>query len=70
MSHWLTKEEMEDMTGYKRKADQVRWLQSNRIHHTVRADGWARVPVSAIEARSPVATAARGPNFDAIRRAS
>jgi hypothetical protein len=36
-------EELQDLTGAKRKADQVAWLRANRIPHFVGADGYAKV---------------------------
>ena len=69
MKIWLTEEEREQLTGYKRPGDQVRWLQENAIHHTVRADGWPMVPVSAIGKAAEAPVPPTGPRFDAIRRA-
>lgn len=62
----LTPEQIEQLTGYKQKAAQIRWLRTNGIRHYVRADGRANVPSSALEAPEPKRS---GPNLDAVRRA-
>lgn len=62
----LTEQEIQRLTGYKQKAAQVRWLQSNGVRHYVRADGRPNVPSSALDL--PKETRAK-PNLDAVRRA-
>jgi hypothetical protein len=61
----LTKQQLEELTGYRQKAAQVRWLQQNGIRHYIRADGHPNVPESAVDA--PESKRA-GPNLDAVRR--
>jgi hypothetical protein len=63
----LTSEQLEQLTGYRQKAAQVRWLQKNGVRHYVRADGHPNVPESALDA--PMTTR-NGPKLDAARRAS
>lgn len=36
---YLNQAELEVLTGYKRAADQVRWLEENGVPHTVNAQG-------------------------------
>lgn len=62
----LTAIELEELTGYRQKTAQVRWLQENGVLHYVRADGHPNVPDSALTA-PPVATRV-GPKLDAVRR--
>lgn len=62
----LTSQQIEQLTGYKQKAAQVRWLQKNGLRHYVRADGHPNVPASALDAPK---TERVGPNLDAVRRA-
>lgn len=61
----LSDESLEQLTGYRQKAAQIRWLQQNGVRHYVRADGRAVVTETALDA--PVANR-RGPNLDAVRR--
>lgn len=39
MAAFLTADEIHTLTGYKRPADQVRWLQDRGISHVVNARG-------------------------------
>ena len=36
-STFLDSEELRELTGYKRPADQIRWLQTNGVPHFVNA---------------------------------
>lgn len=62
----LTTKELENLTGYRQKAAQVRWLQKNGVRHYVRADGHPNVTEGALD--TPV-TSRSGPKLDAVRRA-
>lgn len=62
----LTPKELEELTGYRQKTAQVRWLQKNGVLHYVRADGHPNVPDSALGAPTPPRS---GPKLDAVRRA-
>lgn len=63
----LTPAQLVELTGYRQKSAQVRWLRENGVLHYVRADGHPNVPESALEA--PREPSRRGPNLAAVRRA-
>lgn len=67
MSLWLTREELAELTGYVQPAAQIRWLQKNGIHHTVRADGKPRVLPQALLPQGISGNPIVQPNFDAVR---
>lgn len=68
---FLTPEQLEDLTGLRQPAAQIRWLRANRITVYVRADGRPRVPVSELQRRAQPtdAGAPSQPNFEALREA-
>lgn len=35
----ITPTELQELTGYRRHAEQIRWLQRNGIRHFIRRDG-------------------------------
>lgn len=49
---FLTRDELQQLTGYKRAADQIRWLRERGVHFFVAATGRPSVPRAAIEGRS------------------
>lgn len=61
----LSPAQVEELTGYRQHAAQIRWLQRNGLQHYVRADGRPVVPECALSAPAPTR---KGPNLDAIRR--
>lgn len=64
---FLTADQLQELTGYRQAAAQIRWLKRQGITHYVRADGHPVVPISALseERSQPRAR----PNFAAIRTA-
>ena len=71
LAMFLTDDEIESLTGYKRPADQRRWLSSRGWAFEVRADGKNRVLIE--EATSRMLTRQRTgktqePDLDALRR--
>lgn len=62
---WLTKAEASDLTGYHQPSKQIAWLRRHRLRFFVAADGYPRIPRTAID--QPL-TERRGPNLDAIRK--
>lgn len=65
---FLSREELEELTERKRKADQVAWLRKHRIPFLVSASGHPRVSRSFVES---VLTGKRSvtepePNFEAL----
>lgn len=66
---FLNAEQLVDLTGYQRAAEQIRWLQAAGIRHFVRADGKPRVPVAAVAGAGLPAPALppQEPNFDGPR---
>lgn len=65
---FLTQQQIQELTGYRRKCEQVRWLRKNGIRHYVRADGHPTVPANALEA--PRQKVRAEPNLEAVQRAS
>lgn len=66
---FLTRKQLEELTGLVQPAAQIRWLQKNGVRHYIRADGHPRVPLTAID-REPAAAGAGtriGPDLDAVR---
>jgi hypothetical protein len=51
---FLTADDLEALTGYKKKALQRRWLADHGYRFEVRADGRAAVLASQVEARQGV----------------
>jgi len=63
----LTRDEVSDLTGLKKKSAQVKWLRQNGIRHWIAADGHPRVPRSVIESSDRPATTRRAePNLAAL----
>lgn len=60
---FLTRDELQQLTGYKRSADQIRWLRDRGVHFFVAATGRPSVPRAAIEGRSPGSRAAAEDDF-------
>jgi hypothetical protein len=56
---FLTADELEALTGYKKKALQRRWLVDHGYRFDVRADGRAAVLASQVEARQGVAVGSK-----------
>lgn len=65
---FLTAEQLQDLTGYRLAAYQVKWLRKAGIRHFVRADGKPRVPVSAVQDATPGRRAPVQPDFAALKR--
>lgn len=64
---FLNDKQLQELTGYRQPAAQIRWLQRQGITHYVRADNHPVVPVSALSGER--APARPRPNFAAIRTA-
>lgn len=47
----LTPDELRELTGYKRGADQMRWLRDNRWPFVVGGDGLPKVLRAVVETR-------------------
>lgn len=62
---FLTAAELNDLTGLKQGAAQVRWLRRNGIPHTIRVDGKPSVLSSAINPKS--SQPPRRPDFAALQ---
>ena len=62
---FLTAEQLEDLTGRKQPAAQIRWLRRNGVHHFVRADGHPRVLSDALRRRD-TEEVRPGPDFAAL----
>lgn len=48
---FLTRDEVRELSGYKRRSDQVRWLRDNRYPFELDKDGNPKVPRIAVETR-------------------
>ena len=48
---FLTKDELRELTGYKRASAQIRWLNKNGYSYAIGADGFPRVLYSFIHLR-------------------
>lgn len=64
---FLTPEQLEDLTGLKQAAAQIRWLQKNGVEHYVRADGQVRVVPAALEPARGDTRSVTKPNFEVLR---
>lgn len=53
---FLTKEEVRELTGYKRKTEQCRWLTEKRYPFEPDKGGWPKVPRMAVEVRFQIKT--------------
>lgn len=67
---FLTRQDLTDLTGYKRASLVCKWLAENRFRFEVGADGWPRVLVAQLEERQLSGTQRKGrsaePNFAAL----
>ena len=66
MSLFLTRDELEELTGYVRPSAQIRWLRENAVRHFVAAGGHPRVPRSEIDVQAPPARTVK-PDFEALK---
>ncbi|HEY1724001.1 MAG TPA: DUF4224 domain-containing protein [Steroidobacteraceae bacterium] len=62
---FLTREQLEELTGYRQPARQIGWLRKNGVQHFVRADGHPTVRADSIAPDRPTRTSIE-PNFDAL----
>ena len=67
----LTKDAVKELTGYRRKSEQKRWLRENGIVFLVGADGHPRVGCAEIEnkltdRKNTVKRKNLEPNFEAL----
>ena len=46
---WLTAEEIEYMTGFKRPSDQIEWLKKNKVRYAIARQKKPRVLQSHVE---------------------
>lgn len=53
---FLTRDELRDLSGYKRKSDIARWLKENRYPFELDKDEWPKVPRIAVETRFQIRT--------------
>lgn len=51
---FLTRDELRELSGYKRRSDIARWLQEQRYPFELDKDDWPKVPRMAVEARFQV----------------
>lgn len=51
---FLTKEEVRDLSGYKRRTEQAKWLRENGYPFELDKDGNPKVPRAAVESRFQV----------------
>lgn len=51
---FLTRDELRELSGYKRKSDQARWLREKRYPFELDKDGYPKVPRLAVETRFQV----------------
>lgn len=63
---FLTSEQLQELTGYRQAAAQVRWLRKNGVAHYVRSDGKPKVHEDAVRPKGISAAAPKGPNFAAL----
>lgn len=66
----LTPEDLADLTGYSRPAEQRRWLTQHSIRYADRRDGSIATTWGLVEAgmMGQAATATTEPNFKVLRR--
>lgn len=63
---FLTREQVIELTGYRMKSMQIRWLRDNGVRFFVARDGHPRVlPESLTEEKARARTR---PDFEALRR--
>lgn len=64
----LSREEIENLSGYQRPSKQIAWLRKHGIRFMVAADGYPRVLRREVESaeNQPLRT----PNLEALRRLS
>ncbi|WP_018871424.1 DUF4224 domain-containing protein [Thioalkalivibrio sp. ALgr3] len=46
---FLSREQVVELTGYRRPSAQIKQLRSQGVHYFVAADGYPRVPVTQVE---------------------
>ncbi|WP_018949001.1 DUF4224 domain-containing protein [Thioalkalivibrio sp. ALMg11] len=46
---FLSREQVEELTGYRRPSSQIKQLRSQGVHYFVAADGYPRVPVTQVD---------------------
>ncbi len=64
---FLSKEDLEQMTGFKRPSRQRKWLDHNGYRFDVNAAGRPVVLMSAVEQKlGPTQNPRQTPNFDAL----
>ena len=68
MGRFLSREDLEELTGYKRGAEQRQWLIENDYIFDVRCDGRPTLLWERVEARHSQSGQHRilGPNLDAL----
>ncbi len=68
VSRFLTKDDLVSLTGYKRAAEQRRWLVQNGYAFDVRGDGRPTLLWEQVEARNIGTNSRRvlGPNLEAL----
>lgn len=62
----LTKDEVRELTGWKRKERQIRWFEDQNIDHWIGADGSPRVLYESIMPKRRELPRRRKPNFAAL----
>jgi hypothetical protein len=62
----LTENEVQELTGRRQWAAQIRWLQKNHLRHFVNIIGRPIVPDNVLDAGTD---ARKGPRLDAVRKA-
>ena len=72
MTTFLTEEELVDLTGFRRKSNQIRWPTQHRYPHETNANGAPKVLRCYLERRlgESAKTAGNQPNFGALKKAS
>lgn len=66
MAHWLTDDELIELTGKRQRSKQIAWLQSSGLRHFINAAGVPIVPISSLD--TPPDKRPK-PNLEAVRRA-
>ena len=68
---FLTKQHVEDLTGFKRPSRQCRWLANHGYRFEVNAAGWPVVLSSVVEQKLGLAGhSERQPNFEVLHDGS
>ena len=53
---FLTRDELRELSGYKRRTEQARWLRENKYPFELDKDGNPKVPRLAVETRFQIRT--------------